>query len=73
MGLQQKDAFSRRPAATNNTIIIPGHGKLVSNNLELKDFRDMLVDIRDKVAALKKTGCGQTDRSSRRIVGPVRH
>src|SRR5262249_57522037 len=43
-------------AATNNTIIIPGHGKPVSNKSELKDFRDMLVDIRDNVAALKKSG-----------------
>jgi glyoxylase-like metal-dependent hydrolase (beta-lactamase superfamily II) len=43
-------------AATQNTIIIPGHGKPVSNKAELKDFRDMLVAIRDKVAALKKAG-----------------
>jgi glyoxylase-like metal-dependent hydrolase (beta-lactamase superfamily II) len=43
-------------AATDNTIIIPGHGKPVSNKSELKSFHDMLVDIRDKVAALKKAG-----------------
>jgi glyoxylase-like metal-dependent hydrolase (beta-lactamase superfamily II) len=43
-------------AATENTIIIPGHGKPISNKSELKDFRGMLVDIRDKVAALKKAG-----------------
>ena len=43
-------------AATENTIIIPGHGKPVSNKAELKEFRDMLVAIRDKVAALKKAG-----------------
>jgi hypothetical protein len=42
--------------ATENTIIIPGHGKPVSNKSELKDFRDMLVDIRNKVAVLKKAG-----------------
>ena len=41
---------------TENTIIIPGHGKPISNKSELKDFRDMLVDIRNKVAALKKAG-----------------
>src|SRR6201985_706731 len=41
-------------AATENTIIIPGHGKPVSNKAELKNFRDMLVDIRNNVAALKK-------------------
>jgi glyoxylase-like metal-dependent hydrolase (beta-lactamase superfamily II) len=44
-------------AATNNdTIIIPGHGKPVSNKAELKEFRDMLVAIRDNVAKLKKEG-----------------
>ncbi|SHL24980.1 Glyoxylase, beta-lactamase superfamily II [Bradyrhizobium lablabi] len=44
-------------AATNNdSIIIPGHGKPVSNKAELKEFRDMLVAIRDNVAALKKQG-----------------
>jgi hypothetical protein len=31
-------------------------GKPVSNKSELKDFRDMLVDIRDRVAVLKKAG-----------------
>jgi glyoxylase-like metal-dependent hydrolase (beta-lactamase superfamily II) len=43
-------------AATENTIIIPGHGKPVSNKSELRDFRDMLVDIRNKIAGLKKAG-----------------
>ena len=44
-------------AATNNdTVIIPGHGKPVSNKAELKEFRDMLIAIRDNVAALKKQG-----------------
>ena len=43
-------------ASTDNTIIIPGHGKPVSNKAELKEFRDMLIGIRDNVAALKKSG-----------------
>jgi glyoxylase-like metal-dependent hydrolase (beta-lactamase superfamily II) len=43
-------------ATTNETIIIPGHGKPVSNKAELKEFRDMLVAIRDNVATLKKQG-----------------
>jgi glyoxylase-like metal-dependent hydrolase (beta-lactamase superfamily II) len=44
-------------AATNDdTINIPGHGKPVSNKAELKEFRDMLVAIRDNVATLKKQG-----------------
>ena len=43
-------------AATDKTIIIPGHGKPVSNRAELKEFRDMLVAIRENVAALKKQG-----------------
>jgi glyoxylase-like metal-dependent hydrolase (beta-lactamase superfamily II) len=43
-------------ATTSDTIIIPGHGKPVSNKAELKDFRDMLVAIRDNVAKLKSQG-----------------
>jgi len=43
-------------ATTDRTIIIPGHGKPVSNRAELKQFRDMLVAIRENVAALKKQG-----------------
>jgi glyoxylase-like metal-dependent hydrolase (beta-lactamase superfamily II) len=43
-------------ATTDKTIIIPGHGKPVSNRVELQDFRDMLASIRDNVAALKKEG-----------------
>jgi glyoxylase-like metal-dependent hydrolase (beta-lactamase superfamily II) len=43
-------------ATTDKTIIIPGHGQPVSNRAELKEFRDMLVAIRDNVAALKKEG-----------------
>ena len=43
-------------ATTDSTIIIPGHGQPVSNRAELKDFRDMLVAVRDNVAALKKQG-----------------
>ncbi len=42
-------------AATDRTIVIPGHGP-VSNKAELKEYRDMLVDLRGKVAALKKQG-----------------
>ena len=40
----------------DDTIIIPGHGKPVSNKAELKEFREMLVTIRDKVAELKNKG-----------------
>ena len=43
-------------ATTDKTIIIPGHGQPVSNRAELREFRDMLVAIRDNVAALKKQG-----------------
>ena len=43
-------------ATTDKTIIIPGHGKPVSNKAELKEFRDMLVAIRENVAALKRQG-----------------
>jgi glyoxylase-like metal-dependent hydrolase (beta-lactamase superfamily II) len=43
-------------ASTKSTIIIPGHGNPVSNRTELQTFRDMLVAIRDNVAALKAEG-----------------
>jgi glyoxylase-like metal-dependent hydrolase (beta-lactamase superfamily II) len=40
----------------DDTIIIPGHGKPVSNKTELKEWRDMLVTVRDNVAKLKSQG-----------------
>ena len=43
-------------AATTKTIIIAGHGQAVGTRAELQEFRDMLVAIRDNVAALKKQG-----------------
>jgi glyoxylase-like metal-dependent hydrolase (beta-lactamase superfamily II) len=43
-------------AATDQTIIIPGHGNPVSNRTELAAYRDMLVAIRDRVARLKQQG-----------------
>ncbi len=43
-------------ATTDDTIIIPGHGRPISNKAELKQFRDMLVAVRDNVATLKKQG-----------------
>ncbi|PWC32902.1 cyclase [Azospirillum sp. TSO35-2] len=43
-------------AATDRTIIIPGHGEPASNKAELRAYRDMLVAIRDAVATLKKQG-----------------
>jgi glyoxylase-like metal-dependent hydrolase (beta-lactamase superfamily II) len=41
--------------ASDKTIVIPGHGP-VGNKAGLIEFRDMLVAIRDKVAALKRQG-----------------
>jgi hypothetical protein len=40
---------------TDKTIIIPGHGP-VGNKAGLTDYHDMLVAIRNNVAALKKQG-----------------
>ena len=40
---------------TDKTVIVPGHG-LAGNRAQLVEFRDMLVNIRDKVARLKKQG-----------------
>ncbi len=40
--------------ATDRTIVIAGHGSPVSNRTELKEYRDMLVAIRENVSKLKK-------------------
>lgn len=41
--------------ADAQTIVVPGHGS-VSNRAELADYRAMLVDVRDRIAALKAQG-----------------
>jgi glyoxylase-like metal-dependent hydrolase (beta-lactamase superfamily II) len=41
--------------ATDKTIVIPGHGP-IGNKSQLIEFRDMLVVIRERVAALKRQG-----------------
>jgi glyoxylase-like metal-dependent hydrolase (beta-lactamase superfamily II) len=48
-------------AANNDTIIIPGHGRPVSNRAELQAWRDMLVAIRDAVAKLKESGMSKDE------------
>ena len=45
---------------TNETIVIPGHGP-IGDKAGLIAFRDMLVDVRDKVSALKKQGKSVTE------------
>jgi glyoxylase-like metal-dependent hydrolase (beta-lactamase superfamily II) len=40
--------------AGDQTIIVSGHGHPVSNRLELRDYREMLVAIRDRVGTLKR-------------------
>ncbi|MEI9981118.1 MAG: MBL fold metallo-hydrolase [Edaphobacter sp.] len=53
---QIRAAEANIAAVTNNTIVIPGHGA-VGNKADLILFRDVLVEIRDKVARpLKKQG-----------------
>jgi len=42
--------------ATDDTVIVPGHGHPVSNRSELQEFRDMLVAVRASVATLKRQG-----------------
>jgi len=51
-----KAAEANVAAATDRTIVIPGHGNPVSNKAELSAYRDMLVAIRDNVARLKQAG-----------------
>ena len=43
-------------AATDQTIVIAGHGAPVSNRRELAEYHEMLVAIRDNVARLKQAG-----------------
>jgi glyoxylase-like metal-dependent hydrolase (beta-lactamase superfamily II) len=43
-------------SADDRTIIIPGHGGPVSNRSELRQYREMLGDVRERVAALKRGG-----------------
>jgi hypothetical protein len=40
---------------TDKTIIIPGHGA-VGNKGQLREFRDMLATVKDRVSKLKKEG-----------------
>jgi glyoxylase-like metal-dependent hydrolase (beta-lactamase superfamily II) len=52
---QIKAAEANVALATDKTIVIPGHGA-VGGKTDLVLFRDVLVEIRDKVAVLKKQG-----------------
>ena len=51
-----KAAEALLAVATAKTIIIPGHGDPVSNRAGLASYRDMLADIRENVATLKRQG-----------------
>ena len=50
-----KAAEANLARVTDKTIVIPGHGK-IAGKPELAEYRDMLVTIHDRVAALKKEG-----------------
>jgi glyoxylase-like metal-dependent hydrolase (beta-lactamase superfamily II) len=50
-----KAAEANLKMSTDKTIVIPGHGK-IGGRPELTEYRDMLVAIHDRVAALKKEG-----------------
>ncbi len=52
---QIRAAESNIATVTDKTIVVPGHGA-VAGKADLILFRDVLVEIRDKVAALKKQG-----------------
>ena len=45
---------------TDHTIVVPGHGPL-GGRAELIEYRDMLVGVRDRVAALKRKGMSRSD------------
>ena len=50
-----KAAEANLARLTEKTIVIPGHGK-VGGKPEMTEYRDMLVTIHDRVAAMKKEG-----------------
>jgi glyoxylase-like metal-dependent hydrolase (beta-lactamase superfamily II) len=50
-----KAAEANLAMATDRTIVVPGHGP-VAGKKELTEYRDLLLLIRDRVAALKKAG-----------------
>jgi glyoxylase-like metal-dependent hydrolase (beta-lactamase superfamily II) len=50
-----KAAETNLARVTDKTIVIPGHGK-VGGKPEMTEYRDMLVTIHDRVAAMKKEG-----------------
>jgi glyoxylase-like metal-dependent hydrolase (beta-lactamase superfamily II) len=45
---------------THKTLVVPGHGP-VGGRAELIEYRDMLIDVRKKVAALKAQGKSRAD------------
>jgi hypothetical protein len=51
-----KAAEANLAAVTDKTIVIPGHGKPVSDRAELSAYREMLVTIHENVARLKRQG-----------------
>jgi glyoxylase-like metal-dependent hydrolase (beta-lactamase superfamily II) len=57
-------------ATTHETIIIPGHRKTVSNKAELKEFRDMLVAIRESIAKFKQQGRSRDETVAAKPTAP---
>jgi len=55
-----KAAEANLARVTDKTIVIPGHGK-IAGKPELTEYRDLLVTIRDRVAAMKKGGKSQDE------------
>jgi glyoxylase-like metal-dependent hydrolase (beta-lactamase superfamily II) len=55
-----RDANENLRLSGPNTIVIPGHGP-IGNRAALMAFRDMLVDVRGRVAALKASGMSLAD------------
>ena len=51
-----KAAEANLVAVTDRTIVIPGHGKPVSNKAELSAYREMLFAIHENVSKLKQQG-----------------
>jgi glyoxylase-like metal-dependent hydrolase (beta-lactamase superfamily II) len=56
-----KAAEANVAAVTDKMVVIPGHGQPVSNKVELTEYRDMLVAIRENVGKLKQQGRSLVD------------
>jgi glyoxylase-like metal-dependent hydrolase (beta-lactamase superfamily II) len=64
-----KAAEANLAMATDRTIVVPGHGP-VAGKKELTEYRDLLLMIRDRVAALNKAGKSLDEIVAAKVTAP---